>query len=161
MLVWVRCGTVQKATADTSNHRRFTLSWAGITTECRKVSWYGLAFSDSELGWQQVAPAYRICTMRHCETSSPWTTSCNPLHNLMSVDFMLPTRCHKHRNLSSLSKGQGESQFKHFLIPESKSAQMLKLSAILQCTEYQWYLHSHTLSTRHRRFSSIRFFPQR
>ena len=35
--------------------------------------------------------------------------------------LLLPTRCHKRRNLSSLSKWQSESQFKHFLISESTS----------------------------------------
>lgn len=38
--------------------------------------------------------------------------------------LLLPTRCHKRRNLSSLSKWQSESQFKHFLIPESTSAEV-------------------------------------
>lgn len=46
---------------------------------------------------------------------------------LWTWTLLLPTRCHKHWNLSSLSKRQGESQFQHFLIPGSTSTQMLNV----------------------------------
>lgn len=46
---------------------------------------------------------------------------------LWTWTFLLPTSCHKHRNLSSLGKRQGESPFQHFLIPGSTSTQMLNV----------------------------------
>ena len=70
---------------------------------------------------------HRHCVPRSVQQAFPELPHATLSTVLWTWTFLLPTSCHKHRNLSSLGKRQGESPFQHFLIPGSTSTQMLNV----------------------------------